>query len=616
MLFCTTGIALRMMLCDRPLEGISHIVIDEVHERDTQTDLLIMLVRELLPQRPELRVLLMSATLQADVFSRYFDECPVLNCKGRSYPVTEHFLEDVLTYTGHKLTPDSPCYLADHQHWHKQSFTLHRGQHTAEWQDGGQSINPDYDEARYADRPEGVRTVLRHLNEHVINLDLIIELLAHIDDEHGEGAILVFLPGIADISSLLNSLQVSRRFGDVSAFRVLPLHSSLSPAEQSAVFDTMPPGVRKIVLATNIAETSITIDDAVFVIDSGRAKQMLFDERKQMRRLVDCWISQAEARQRAGRAGRVRPGHVFKLFTRFRGVRAMEVARRPEMLRSPLQELCLQLRLAPLLADYPLRAAFALALDEPPDVAVTAAISSLQRTGALDTNEQLTPLGQHLAALPVDVSIGRLILFGALLRCAEPILLIAAALSDRSPFLSPLARRDEARAAQVCFNKEQSDHLAVLEAHAQWAEAKRTGGNGEGRRFCDRHFLSERTMQGMSDMASQFWQQLAELGLLPAQDRRNAERWEARRRAANENADNPLVLKAVLCAGLFPNVLRAAPGKHVPVLIQQKQSVTIHPSSFNKQQKQFESGWLVYHEKARGMGCGLGHSAGLGGAVV
>ena len=126
---------------------------------------------------------------------------------------------------------------------------------------------------------------------------------------------------------------------------VLPLHSSVPPEEQRRVFERPPHGVRKVVLATNIAETSITIDDAVFVIDSGRAKSAMFDERKQMRRLVDVWISQAEARQRAGRAGRVRAGHAFKLYTRQRYTQSMLPARVPEMLRGPLQELCLQLRL-------------------------------------------------------------------------------------------------------------------------------------------------------------------------------------------------------------------------------------------------------------------------------
>ena len=193
----------------------------------------------------------------------------------------------------------------------------------------------------------------------------------------------------------------------------------------------------------------------------------------------------------------------------------MAPSRLPELLRGPLQEICLQLRLAPLLQDMPLRAAFEKALTPPPEAAVAAAITGLQRTAALDEHEQLTPLGRHLAALPVDIGVGRLILYGSLFRCAQPILLIAAALSDRSPFLSPMHKRDEARAVQSTFNVHQSDHLAVLEAHQRWEKEVKQNGKGAGYRFCERHFLSERTLQGMSDMAGQFWDNLVSLGMLP-----------------------------------------------------------------------------------------------------
>ena len=211
----------------------------------------------------------------------------------------------------------------------------------------------------------------------------------------------------------------------------------------------------------------------------------------------------------------MRPGFVFKLFTRHRAYTLMHPSRLPEMLRGPLQEICLSLRLAPLLADMTLREAFAKCLTAPPEGTVATAITGLQRTAALDENEALTPLGRHLAALPVDIGVGRLILYGSLLRCAQPILLIAAALSDRSPFLSPMHKRDEARASQQVFNAHQSDHLAVLEAHQRWEKEVKEKGKGAGYRFCERHFLSERTLQGMSDMAQQFWDNLANLGMLP-----------------------------------------------------------------------------------------------------
>ena len=262
-------------------------------------------------------------------------------------------------------------------------------------------------------------------------------------------------------------------------------------------------------------------------------------------------------------------------------------ARVPEMLRGPLQELCLQLRLAPLLESYELRAAFARALDPPKAATVEAAIIALQRSNALDADEALTPLGRHLAALPVEICIGRLMLYGALFSCADPILLIAAALSDRSPFLQPLARRDEAKAAQVCFNRDESDHLAAVDAYQKWMHVKRTEGNGGAKRFCDRHFLAERALVGMGEAADQFWGNLADLGLLPELRRLGEADKQAARRSANRHADSPLLLKAVLAAGLFPNVLLVSPGRARPSLSQQKQSVSIHPSSFNHMASSF-----------------------------
>jgi HrpA-like RNA helicase len=326
----------------------------------------------------------------------------------------------------------------------------------------------------------------------------------------------------------------------------------------------------------------------------------MFDERKQMRRLVDVWISQAEARQRAGRAGRVRAGYAFRLYTRDRFTSVMQPARLPEMLRGPLQELCLQLRLAPLLEQYDLRAAFARALEPPKETTVESAIVALQRSNALDASEALTPLGRHLAALPVEICIGRLMIYGALFKCVDPILLIAAALSDRSPFLQPLAKRDEARAAQICFNRDESDHLALVDAYNRWMHTRRTESASAAKRFCDRHFLSERSLQGMGEAAEQYWGNLAELGLLPDLRRIQGEEDKfAARCSANVHADSPRLLKAVLAAGLFPNVLLASPGRARPTLTQQKQSVSIHPSSFNHMATKFETSFLVFHEKVK-----------------
>lgn len=238
-------------------------------------------------------------------------------------------------------------------------------------------------------------------------------------------------------------------------FRILPLHSTLSTQEQQRVFETMPKGVRKVVLSTNIAETSVTIDDVVFVIDCGRHKENRFDPVNRMPQLLETWVSRANSRQRRGRAGRVRPGHCFFLFTSERHKNMAEF-QTPEMLRVPLDELCLQIKLLDL-GDV--KEFLEKAIEPPAEEAVVEAIKGLQELQALDLREYLTPLGYHLAALPVNVRVGKMMLYGTIFRALDPVLTIAAGLSFRSPFVAPFEKREEADKARKKFaSGNRSDH--------------------------------------------------------------------------------------------------------------------------------------------------------------
>jgi ATP-dependent RNA helicase DHX29 len=179
------------------------------------------------------------------------------------------------------------------------------------------------------------------VDENRINYELIVDVLTMIASDSVEGAVLVFLPGLREIQTLVDELLRSPILGDADRCAVLPLHSSLSPQDQQKVFEPVSQGCRKIVVATNIAETSITIDDVVFVVDCGKAKINKYDPARRMASLVECWVSQASVKQRTGRAGRVRPGICFRLFSsrRHSGMDKFEV---PEMLRAPLEGLVLQ----------------------------------------------------------------------------------------------------------------------------------------------------------------------------------------------------------------------------------------------------------------------------------
>ena len=295
------------------------------------------------------------------------------------------------------------------------------------------------------------------------------------------GAILVFLPGWDDISTLKEALTAHGSPFAGGRYQVLPLHSQVAPAEQRKVFQTPPAGARKIVLSTNVAETAVTIEDVVFVINSGRMKEKSFDPYTSVSTLQSGFTSRASERQRKGRAGRCQPGLCFHLYSRHRAEQlpvrpysfslsltslssvARTVCRRaqdmlgcgagalprlapaakrvspsatavqefqaPELKRTPLEELCLQAKLvAP---RTPLATLLSRALDPPVPRAVDAAVALLTDIGALDAKERLTVLGRHLAAMPMSPRLGKLVLYGLAFDCVDPILTIACAMSYR-----------------------------------------------------------------------------------------------------------------------------------------------------------------------------------------
>eukprot|EP00897_Mesotaenium_endlicherianum_P008609 jgi/Mesen1/7777/ME000408S06884 len=248
LLFCTTGILLRRLAGDRELAGVSHVVVDEVHERTLQK-------REALGL-PPLKLILMSATLDATLFASYFGGCPVVAAEGRTHPSTRS--------------------LAGNSRGRQDLVRTGFGD---EAQLAEAAANPYYDAELYAAYSASTRKSLLRVNEDVIDYELAEDLVAFIDEHHEAGAILVFLPGIGEIQALHDRLAASRRFGGAALQWLIPLHSTVAPADQKRAFQRPPPGVRKVVLATNIAETSITIDDVVFVVDTGKLKENRFDPR-------------------------------------------------------------------------------------------------------------------------------------------------------------------------------------------------------------------------------------------------------------------------------------------------------------------------------------------------
>ncbi|KAL9113122.1 MAG: hypothetical protein Q9227_002734 [Pyrenula ochraceoflavens] len=508
--FMTTGVLLRRLqsfdkMADS-LSNVSHVFVDEVHERSLDNDILLALLKDVLQTRPSLKIVMMSATLDADTFISYFHgvgKVGQVDIEGRTFPITDVFLDDILRRTNFN------------------NNTLSDGQE--EMGMGRQIQNLGFG----------------------IHYDLIVSLVQYIDEELGQevGSILIFLPGVLEIERCLAALQkFPRVFG-------LPLHASLAPTEQRKVFERVPPGRRKVIAATNVAETSITIEDTVAVIDSGRVKETMYDVQGGMVRLEEVWASQAACTQRRGRAGRVRAGTCYKLFTR-KVQSEMRPRPEPEIRRVPLEQLCLSVKATGTERDI---AAFLRQTLTPPESgAVDQAVNILHRVGALDNTQNLTSLGRYLAMIPADLRLAKLLVLGSIFGCLEPCLVIAAILTTKSPFVSPREQRDMADLTRASFDPDRrGDPLLSLSAYYEWSDRLSDTGPRATRTWASSMFLNYNTLQEISSTRAQLLTALQDTGLVSltySPSNSNA--------TLNANATSIALLRSLIGGSLSPNTAR------------------------------------------------------------
>uniref|UniRef100_A0A3Q1EPK8 RNA helicase n=1 Tax=Acanthochromis polyacanthus TaxID=80966 RepID=A0A3Q1EPK8_9TELE len=493
LLYCTTGVLLRKLQHDRHLSSLTHIIVDEVHERSVQSDFLLTILKDVVMRRSDLQLILMSATVDCHKFSSYFNRCPVITIPGRTFPVEVFHLEDIVEQTGYVLEKDSEYSQKILEEEEEVSISVtQKGGKTLQHQEvivrdssSGWDLGPDLD--HFSSR---TRQVLQYMNPNKINMDLLVDLIDYLDKSPQfadvDGAVLVFLPGLAHIQQLYDLVSSDKRFRDKNRYRVVALHSTLSSKDQAAAFTVPPAGVRKIVLSTNIAETGVTIPDVVFVIDTGKTKENKYHESSQMSSLVETFVSKASALQRQGRAGRVRNGFCFRLYPKYRFDAFMDYSI-PEILRVPLEELCLHI----MKCQYGSPEDFlSRALDAPQPQSVSNAVNLLRKIGACHPDSHvLTPLGHHLASLPVNVKIGKMLIYGAILGCLEPIATIAAAITEKSPFSTPMNRKEEANLAKAALALSNSDHLTIYNAYLGWKNSQTEGQRSE-MSYCRKHFLN------------------------------------------------------------------------------------------------------------------------------
>ncbi|THV01418.1 P-loop containing nucleoside triphosphate hydrolase protein [Dendrothele bispora CBS 962.96] len=582
LLFCTTGVVLRRLSVGDKLQDVSHIIVDEVHERSVDGDLLLLELKELLKSHPHLKIILMSATINHETFVKYFNNAPLLTIPGFTHPVTDLYLEDVVTELQYRPAPASS------------------GQ---KGNDKSQKVLYEHFKSLGLD-DQTVQAIQRISSNSRIDYQLISTLVSHIISTSKQvGGILVFLPGVQEIRECINALRGAVPKDEAE---ILPLHANLTSAEQMRVFAKT--SSWKIVATTNVAETSITIDDILYVIDSGKVKEVQYDPDNNISRLAETWVTQAAARQRRGRAGRTQPGTCYKLYTR-KQEQDMIKHPVPEILRVPLENVSLSVKA--MREEVDVKAYLSQAVNPPKIAAMDRAQSILEELGALDENK-LTALGRHLAMLPIDLRLGKMLVLGTIFKCLEPVLTIAACLSSKPLFLNPTEKRDEAKQAKNRFVKGNSDLLTDLNAYTECMRlSKEQKSQSSIKHFCDENFISLTTVREISMLRREYLDTLISMGFVPFDS-------EPSSPSLNTNSSNLNLIKSIVLGGLWPRVARVQlPDKKVKFdkvqggTVQrenvakdyafhdlQGKRVFLHPSSVLFEHSAWKSFLLVYFQKA------------------
>lgn len=485
--YLTDGMLLREFLTDPLLSSYSALMIDEAHERTVSTEIILSLLKDIIKERTDLKLIVASATINASKFSDYFDGAPIFNIPGRRFPV------DV-------------CY----------------------------TKNP---EANYIQA--AITTIFQ----------------IHTSQET-PGDILVFLTGQEEIETMEETLnEACEKLGLlIKKLIVAPIYANLPPSMQKRIFDPTPPDCRKVVLATNIAETSITIDGIKFVIDPGYVKENVFNPTTGMESLVVVPCSRASADQRAGRAGRVGPGKCYRLFTKWSFYNELQANPTPEILRVNLGTVVLLL-LSMGITDL-VHFDF---MDPPSSQTLIKSLELLYALGALNLRGELTKTGKKMAEFPMDPMFGKCLVASSEFGVTAEVLSIMAMLSEASSlFYRPKDKREQADKKKEAFEHEAGDHFTLLNIWDQWSDT------GFSNIWCEDNFLQYRTLKRAKEVRTQLERLCQRVGIETEQ---------------TESKDKLIKIQKAIVSGFFPNVARLSKMGSNYVLLKKNQPVHIHPSS-------------------------------------
>ncbi|MGQ0630798.1 MAG: ATP-dependent RNA helicase HrpA [Sporichthyaceae bacterium] len=483
----TDGILLAELRRDRQLRAYDTVIIDEAHERSLNIDFLLGYLHQLLPRRPDLKVIITSATIETDRFARHFAAggrpAPVIEVSGRTYPVELRYRP--LVPDLEVADPDDPDADAGSRAGRNARPSSRRAPAR------GRARAPEA-EPEPADQISGI-------------CDAVEELMAA-----GRGDILVFLSGEREIRDTADALRgrlgrLTDASSGVPAVEILPLYARLSIAEQHRVFAPHP--TRRVVLSTNVAETSLTVPGIRYVVDAGTARISRYSSRRKVQRLPIEAISQASAAQRAGRCGRVADGICIRLYSE-EDFASRPAFTDPEILRTSLASVILSMAAIGLgpVEDFGF-------LDPPDRRAIADGVALLQELGALDATGALTPIGRTLAALPVDPRLGRMIIAADSSGSLREVIVIAAALSIQDPREYPVEAREAARAKHARFADKNSDFASYLNLWTYLREQQQKLSSSKFRKLCTSEYLHYLRVREWQDLVAQLRQAAGAAGL-------------------------------------------------------------------------------------------------------